>query len=382
MKMTKTFGFLLMSTLLFSSCITRLKVTTDVFDRGALIESYDYDRETLDDILELKIDNAKSLAHSNVVSILLDKCLKEYRAKTSSEDIFWPESQFEQAKVTLRDSFAARSIRASTKYRRALDLTLNLDENYDEILKLEHDADKIYSDFIDELMDNIESSESVDRGLRNHIELKIQDVAAQKGFPSKLHLHGESLLDDKHLSIITKAPNRYWRKHRNNHNISDPNAKHRYSKTVKSRYNKTRVVTFMGNSDIAIKMEEPGYFVTKGVRLDADEAIQASFKVLNQGIKYIALTSGVAVPEVGGQGGQPAVAPNTEAVQLKSKIEYYQDDYDEFRSDAAEKIEDALDAYNAEPAGTAGDAGRAAQMNIIKDTIKDLNRKLNKTIEE
>ena len=44
-------------------------------------------------------------------------------------------------------------------------------------------------------------------------------------------------------------------------------------------------------------MDSPGSFIVKGARVDADEALKASFKVLNQGIKYLAYSSGIPTPQ-------------------------------------------------------------------------------------
>jgi hypothetical protein len=117
---------------------------------------------------------------------------------------------------------------------------------------------------------------------------------------------GESILKDPMASVIAALPEQYWSQYKNDVNLST-NAGginqqslgdiSKYVKRKPNRYNNTYARTFFGNSDIAIRMAAPGEFIVKGVRVDADEAIRNSFKVVAQGIKYIAYASNIPVPQ-------------------------------------------------------------------------------------
>ncbi len=117
---------------------------------------------------------------------------------------------------------------------------------------------------------------------------------------------GKSIISDPMASIIAALPKHYWQKYKTKVNVSfnggDINQKtlgdrSKYKNIRPSRYNLTVARTLFGNSDIAIKMQTPGEFIVKGVRVDADEAVRASFKVVSQGIKYLAFASGIPVGE-------------------------------------------------------------------------------------
>jgi hypothetical protein len=133
---------------------------------------------------------------------------------------------------------------------------------------------------------------------------------------------GESILSDPMSSVVASVPRQYWSKIKANINLNSgtfnkaaSGDKHSYRK-ASSRVNFTSARTLIGNADIAFKMESPGEFVVKGVRVDADEAVRAASKVLAQGIKYIAYSTGVPIPK-GSGGNQPVVIP--ELQQLASK---------------------------------------------------------------
>ncbi len=117
---------------------------------------------------------------------------------------------------------------------------------------------------------------------------------------------GESIVKDPLASVIAALPEQYWKRYKQSVNLSlksgEINATttgeaKKYTSKSPNRINTTTARTFLGNSDIAIKMTSPGEFIVKGVRVDADEAIRNSFKVVSQGIKYLAYASGIPVVE-------------------------------------------------------------------------------------
>jgi hypothetical protein len=133
-----------------------------------------------------------------------------------------------------------------------------------------------------------------DSTLRTTIVVGVQNINTHSQF-------GEAITEDDMASLVVQAPERYWTKYDKSVDITNvnPNSK-RISPARASRINDTKVQTFMGNADIAIKMDVPAFFVVKGVRLDADQAFKISAKVLNQGIKYLAYASGVPVSSPAG----------------------------------------------------------------------------------
>jgi len=65
-----------------------------------------------------------------------------------------------------------------------------------------------------------------------------------------------------------------------------------------------------GNTDIAIKMESLGVFTVKGLRMDGTQVTAATFKVLSQGVKLLAASTGLPAT---GAGGEPRATPVSDA---------------------------------------------------------------------
>lgn len=83
-----------------------------------------------------------------------------------------------------------------------------------------------------------------------------------------------NLLGDPLASFIATAPDSMW-------------------SNYVGQYNLAKAKTKLGNSDIAIAMEDPGNYVIKGVRLDPSDVIKASFKTIKAGLSIIAASQGV-----------------------------------------------------------------------------------------
>ncbi len=144
---------------------------------------------------------------------------------------------------------------------------------------------------------SVTAEDEVGRLFSNNITVAIDNAVSA---------FGESIAKDPMASVIAALPEQYWSKYDKDVNLSldagDINQQslgdiRKYVTKSPNRYNFTRARTLFGNSDIAIKMVTPGEFIVKGVRVDADEAIRNSFKVVSQGIKYLAYSSGVPVIE-------------------------------------------------------------------------------------
>ena len=102
--------------------------------------------------------------------------------------------------------------------------------------------------------------------------------------PTYISTYGLSTLEDRWTSSILYAHESCWEK----------------------KYGTASGTGVFGNSDIAIKMDGPGDFVVKGLRLDASKMTQALFKGLNQGIILLANAYGASAlraPDGQSQGG-------------------------------------------------------------------------------
>ena len=121
---------------------------------------------------------------------------------------------------------------------------------------------------------------------------------------------GGSIIADPNQAIVVRAGERYWRRYPAKWNIDKalnkpPSGRKRFGR---AKLNQAVIRAFFGNADIAVVMDGPGSFTVKGVRLDADKAIRASFDVLQQGIKYMAFASGVPVTlPATATGGEPSI---------------------------------------------------------------------------
>ncbi|AYL96572.1 hypothetical protein [Mucilaginibacter celer] len=151
---------------------------------------------------------------------------------------------------------------------------------------------------------------------------------------------GNSIVNDNMASFVVKAPEEFWLKYKSSFYTNEKDL----TKSIhNSSINVTKVTTFIGNSDIAVKMDGPGNFIIKGVRLDADEAFRTSFKVLNQGIKYLTYAAGIPTPV---KDASPAVKiPELASYdQNKLKAETLNTQYQQL-TDSFLKI---IDAYKAD----------------------------------
>lgn len=112
-------------------------------------------------------------------------------------------------------------------------------------------------------------------------------------FKEQLTSFGQGIAADEFTSLIIKAPKKYWRKLKRNQSITYYGDKEQPKGLKPARFNRSVVRAFMGNVDVAIKMESPGNYIVKGVRLDADAVLSATSRVMSQAVKYIAMTQGV-----------------------------------------------------------------------------------------
>ncbi|MBL7739587.1 MAG: hypothetical protein JNK14_10225 [Chitinophagaceae bacterium] len=183
---------------------------------------------------------------------------------------------------------------------------------------------------------------------------------------------GSSIVSDPMASVIATLPKQYWLKYDSKVNLTNSPGSitqqslgdiSKYVKNRPSRYNLTVARTRFGNSDIAFKMAAPGEFIVKGVRVDADEVIRTSFKVVSQGIKYLAYSAGVPVAGTSGS-AKKARIPELDSLEEKSnKLKTIKDKYstatDIFLSVLVE-VADDINTTTPRPGQT------TAQMNAAK----------------
>ncbi len=267
------------------SCYSKMKITVDTFDRNAFMNSHDY-----------KINQGTKT---------VERVYNKINLISNYEDGLWGYEVLIQKNNSI-PSQEKDSLIAEIKY--TLDsMTKDASERYSEALKVYWDAaDRNRFLNVDLLRSSELQADLILKNLFDAIDMLLRTVSS---FPlleiegvsevNKSILSssfGNSILGDPMASLITRAPEKYWRKYNRNVNIkleSDLDGKR---KLGKARYNRVKAQTFFGNADIAVKMDDPGSFTIKGVRMDATESIKTSFKVLNQGIKYISFAAGIPVP--------------------------------------------------------------------------------------
>lgn len=290
---------MLVSGLSLFSCQTKLKVMVDIFDLEVLESTSQYKKSEIN-FLEKKIAidlSADSLlafknrvlhtAESDfdkMLSLDLPVSFKEGLLddfdKELSKEIDAAISFYEKAanQITAYKAFPDRE-----EYRRKAMKYKFIGDGY--LGKVDSLVEVVYESY-GEFLDNSE--------FLNNVELKKLKVegrkivqSIKKSVSNKTSSFGQSIVADRLASVVVAAPEKYWSKYDKNEVLSvHKTERNRRGRLVKSRINKTVVRGFMGNLDVAIKMERPGEFTVKGVRMDADAALKASSRVVNQAIKY------------------------------------------------------------------------------------------------
>lgn len=302
MKSSKIIAQLVLTALvvncLLTSCMSRMVVTVDTFDREALLNSTEY-KASLYKTIEGEAQRVSGLLNPDFEKYAMEVTMKEFRQELSklignSAD----QTTVDLVANTVNGKLTLAYKESRGYYTNAFAEYLKYFDggsgfNRSLALGQMELGDLKKKEFVDQLnisLAGLDLNTIQVEGFKIHL----QSVIAEKT-EAIVSTYGESIGDDIMASLITKAPEKYWNRYKEEVDITTAGSRSKRTR-VKARYNKTKVKALMGNADIAIKMEDPGNFVVKGVRLDADEAIKASFKVLNQGIKYLAASSGLAIP--------------------------------------------------------------------------------------
>jgi len=298
---------------LLSSCHAKVKVLVDVFDKQALEETIQYKKSNANHMLDelntslsdYSIDELRNEFKDKAKDALETFFIKARKSGFIIDDKFVMAAQnsfmskFDTPISKAKEFYTASRIRLiSYKQKCEDEHLLNSALQYkllgdNELLK----CDSLIVGLFDELNNAIQNS-SVNKGISEKV-VKANFLSFSESLKTETSdfvvteilkttsPFGESVVQDKLASIIVSAPNKYWRKYNRGVNIiSEDLHSSKKSRIKKARVNKTAVSGFFGNLDVAIKMEEPGEFYVKGVRMDADAALQASSRVVNQAVKY------------------------------------------------------------------------------------------------
>lgn len=103
-------------------------------------------------------------------------------------------------------------------------------------------------------------------------------LAAAAAIPRQGIVGPYGVFDDPQASLVVYAPERYWR-----------SGDGRGSRP----FNLSKGSGQMGDADIAIRMDGPGEFSLKGVRVDSSKVAQASFAAISQSVRVVAAAYGV-----------------------------------------------------------------------------------------
>jgi hypothetical protein len=363
-----------------------MMVTVDTFDREALLNSTEY-----------KLNLVQSVeSEIQLVSAKLNPEFQSYAVDISSEAVVkqitpWKDKDMDAATFTLvenriktifKDSYDNakkyynKSFEEYKKYmngeggfnrRLAKELVLK----GDSIKNMAFDEmNKSLNDFFG--LDKISSFsfEKFNGSVRKTIKNKTESI---------ISTYGKPIGEDPMASLIAKAPEKYWNRYKASVDITDDTATREKRKHVKARYNHTKVKAVFGNADIAIKMEDPGNFVVKGVRIDADEAIKASFKVLNQGIKYLALSNGVTLPNAEADGVKSTTAGIPEIAENK-KINLDIETITQTSEAALRNLLSTIFSQQAVLADSNKSTEHAQALDIIKKAYVNYKTQVNKSI--
>jgi hypothetical protein len=304
--------FFLSIVLLLSSCSSALKIRVDVLDREALRKFPDFRRlEAEQAYSKLKpIDfNEYKLELKKVVNVGLKALPKE--GEVAAVDVRAIDTKI---KATIDSTFKI-IIEGLSKSFSEYERLQALDSSA-RYLRTKAKMESFVSQFLD-LKDQIQKEVGQPIvGLDEFYQQKRRQVGIRE----------EQLLDDILTSSVVHSPYKFWRRVKVTKDFSDTKYKGTQLKQ-KSAYSRTVVRTVLGNSDIAITMENKGHFTVKGVRLDAAKVAEATFKGLTQSIHFLAMTTNAPFEK---SDSEVTVLPELEKLaKLKTKSEASQKQFDE-----------------------------------------------------
>ncbi len=132
---------------------------------------------------------------------------------------------------------------------------------------------------------------------------------------------GTTIYPDPASSIVVALSDDFWKKERI---TVKKDGKHKYkgkSKNKNAIINEVKVKTFLGNADVAVKMDTIGVFTIKAVRVDTRETMKATGIMLNLALKYMAFQAGV--PTIGQKDSKSLISgipSETDVAQKEVKL--------------------------------------------------------------
>ncbi len=343
--------------LVLSSCFSRMKITVDIFDRDAIVQSKEYQERLLQDVstfLNTKGSTASLHKLETQVAQQFGDFIDSFNNKKyykNGKQVIIDIRSISPIKTDFNGKLSSLVNNADSLFSLARNLreaTVNNTSVVDrqrilglvragqcELNAISELPEKLILAFTEGLSEYRGDEENLVRKRKtekqrqkiqaNQLASKTQEIVSEVASG----MFGQSITNDVMASLVARSPETYW--HRYNYtqklNASDvDDVKRDMRSKQKSRVNRVAVSAFFGNTDVAVKMIEPGVFVLKGVRMDADEAIKAGARVANLATKYIAGTSllqqGQALPEDLGLGDieLPSVNPQ----ELQNMLTEYQ----------------------------------------------------------
>jgi len=275
--------------MIFSSCYSTLNVRVHSFDMAKMRSSNEYIEKRKK--AEFKYYQALlQNSYFDNIKVQFNKKINDALLKLYNENKISDKARTDlQSTIKSKVDLNIENLRASTQ--KASDILESLIKTNSDAIEKEYNAAQ--SDFEMKKLDLLSFAQNLgseignpnlNLSLYNNLKTTISAVAQS-------NTYGTSIADDDMASFVVKAPEQYWEKYKSVFYTDNSDLS---KSSENSSINITNVTTLIGNSDIAVKMDGPGNFIIKGVRLDADQAFRTSFKVLSQGISYMTGASGLS----------------------------------------------------------------------------------------
>ncbi len=283
-----------------SSCFSTIAVRVDSFDMDKMRKTQEY----LNAYKYNELNNYNIMVQTHYFEKLKESLISKIQGSLNNDPRF-DKTQLNETITNVKpkinmivDDWKQKTIAV----RDALEAYLTL--HNDEKGKTEYEA--VYEEYLlsrNKLKDfEVELARELGEKISDHTR-NFLDLIAEKSIEETDTTFGISIVNDYWAPFIVKAPEDYWRKYKASFYKDSTDLT---KAKAKARMNVTKITTFVGNSDVAVKMDGPGNFIIKGVRLDADAAFRTSFKVLSQGIKYLTYAAGIPAVPASGSSATPA----------------------------------------------------------------------------
>ncbi len=250
-----------------NSCAARLKVKVSAADRDEIVAKVE---DGLKKELPTIIENLNYLiTKGDAINDEYYKFLKE-NIEGYEKEISVYEKQYDDIKSTIS---IASTLYSKNEYLPAFQQSKVAEQ---ELITFFNSVNNFLDSDVVESKTAINNSKKVKTDINSEVGIIKNDVIKNESKTNQLRFH---LLGDPLTSFVTKNSNKeIW----------------------KSTYNQTKVSTFMGDTDIAVLLRKNpdegsnksgdynNNFTIKGVRLDAEDVIEASFKTLSQSINLFA----------------------------------------------------------------------------------------------